>query len=210
MATIATRPTRRPWRRPGPATPGGWKCSRVSNSASPTATPSQLEWANRQDFDVIIGSVHWLGDAWLGDRALTERMPLPAIFEGYYGEVLAAVRCGGFDILAHPDLPKRYWHASHEPESLLDEIFAAMVAGGVALEINTSPLRRGGDETCPGPSLLARYIHQSGRRMTLGSDAHRATEVGADLDHALALAQAAGGEVGLLRERHFVPLGDTP
>ena len=171
---------------------------------------AQFEWARAQDFDVILGSVHWLGDTWIGDRGLVDGMRLSAVFERYYREVLAAVRHGGFDVLAHLDLPKRYWKAGHEPDGLLDEVLAAMIDQGIALEINTSPLRRGLSETCPGPTLLARYVSRGGRLMTLGSDAHRTAEVGADLDHALALAHAAGGTVGLVRAHRFVPLDVTP
>lgn len=176
----------------------------------PHRYPRELEWVQAQDFDVVLGSVHWLGDTWIDDQGLRQRLSPAAIFERYYEEMLAAVRQGGFDVLAHADFPKRYLHASYEPDGLLDEIMATLAAEGVALEINTSSLRRGLDETCPGPTLLARYVRQGGRAMTLGSDAHRASDVGADLDRALALAQEAGGQVGLFRQRRFVPLDATP
>jgi histidinol-phosphatase (PHP family) len=175
----------------------------------PHRYPAELEWARAQDFDLIIGSVHWLGDTWVGERSLTERLTLEEIFARYYAELLAAVRQGGFDVLGHLDFPKRYWRASHEPDALLDEVMSALVAGGIALEINTSSLRKGLDETCPGLSLLARYARLGGRRLTLGSDAHRGADVGADLDRALALARAVGGEVGLFRQHRFVPQSDA-
>jgi histidinol-phosphatase (PHP family) len=175
--------------------------------------PAELERLAAGDFDVILAGIHWVDDAFVGDDALRERLPVEAIFEAYYQAVHRAVSLGGFDVLAHIDLPKRYLKesvTSATAADTLDAVMAELVRAGIALEINTSPLRKGLDECSPDLPILRRYAAAGGGPITLGSDAHSTGEISADFDCALALARQAGvGPVGLVRQRRFVPLG-TP
>ena len=59
-------------------------------------------------------------------------------------------------------------------------LFRTMIDCGVALEINTSGLRKGG-RLMPDASLVSLYVDTGGRLFTLGSDAHTARDVGKNL-----------------------------
>lgn len=178
----------------------------------PHEYPAELErMAATGDFDVILAGVHWMNGAFVGDGALRRRLSIEAIFEAYYEAVYRTVMVGGFDVLAHVDLPKRYlgeWAMTPAAADTPDAMLAELVRAGIALEINTSPLRRGLDECAPDLPILRRYAAAGGGPITLGSDAHSTGGIAADFDRALALARQAGvGPVSLVRQRHFVPLG---
>ena len=50
---------------------------------------------------------------------------------------------------------------------------------GIALEINTSGLRKGLGRTLPGTDTIGKYADYGGTRITFGSDAHSEAEIGA-------------------------------
>ena len=157
----------------------------------------------RHTYDFSIGSVHDRVDspygarrvaAWVGGRSLGE------IVAPYFVEVVGAARSGLFDTIGHIDVVKRYlWphvtpdRLATEPE-LYDPILHALIESGTALEVNTSGLRHPVQETYPSAAIVARYHDQGGRRVTVGSDAHRSHHFGAGLADGYAYAAAAGLE----------------
>jgi histidinol-phosphatase (PHP family) len=66
------------------------------------------------------------------------------------------------------------------------KLFHILIENGIALEINTSGLRRG-SITMPGRELIALYKDCGGKKFTLGSDAHTACDIGANFDEAFEL-----------------------
>ena len=50
----------------------------------------------------------------------------------------------------------------------------------MVIEINTSSLRKGHNETMPGKELLEIYKECGGIYVTVGSDAHEIEDIGAD------------------------------
>src|ERR1700686_698922 len=62
----------------------------------------------------------------------------------------------------------------------------------MALAGNASGLRQGPGETYPAPPILDRFRALGGRRVTAGSDAHRAPSFAYGLGHAYASIAAAG------------------
>jgi histidinol phosphatase-like PHP family hydrolase len=112
---------------------------------------------------------------------------------------------GGFDALAHADFPKRYLKEKVEPRAdLLADMVAALVSKGIALELNSSPLRKGCKERYPSELILRAYLDSGGRAVTLGSDAHRGDDVGADFAR---LDVPSGCEPCLFRRRRKVSIG---
>jgi histidinol-phosphatase (PHP family) len=176
----------------------------------------------RHAYDFVIGSVHVYRDSpyaagnvagWVAGRSLA------AIVAPYFDEVAAAARAGLFDALGHLDFVKRYL-APHvtaadlaaAPE-LYDPILHALVDTGTALEINTSGLRQPANETYPSPAIVARYRELGGRRITIGSDAHRAGAFAWGLADGYAAAAEAGfADIAFRRgdERVDIPLAATP
>ena len=154
----------------------------------------------RHAYDFTIGSVHDRVDspygarrvaAWVGGRTLDE------IVAPYFDEVVGAARSGLFDTIGHLDVVKRYlWphvtpdRLATEPE-LYDPILEALIESGTALEVNTSGLRHPVQETYPSAAIVARYHERGGRRVTIGSDAHRSHHFGFGLADGYAYAAAA-------------------
>lgn len=172
----------------------------------PHRYPADFERITKLDFDLILGSVHFIEETFVGESKIREWYGVAELFERYYEQVYEAVNHGGFDILAHIDFPKRY-HGNGEVQHLTREIFGAMVKQGIGLEINTSPVRKGLNECSPGVALLQQYVAAGGSKVTIGSDAHRADDLGADFNVAASMmTQVEKAQPGILVKRQFVAL----
>ncbi|RME40780.1 MAG: histidinol-phosphatase HisJ family protein, partial [Planctomycetota bacterium] len=190
----------------------------------PSRMDDILRFLSAHRFDLVMLSVHYFGDVPVHDRAQWKDIDVTAGTRRYLETVLDAVRmCGRlrrrgervFHVLGHLDLVKRYTHrffgtnAVEAFGDLIDEILAGCLEADLVPEINTSTLRQGLDEPMPGLDTLRRYARLGGEAVGLGSDAHRAEDIGADFDRAVALARKAGlTKLALFRdgERAFVPL----
>jgi histidinol-phosphatase (PHP family) len=149
-------------------------------------------------YDVVLGSLHWIGDDVVFDEGyFRARSPREAI-EPYFTELLAMVRLGGFDVLAHVDVFKRVAHAVYgaydieEWEDYVRPVWQACIEQGIAVEINTASLRRNIPDPHPALAGLRWYRELGGDLLTIGSDGHQPAHVGYGLETALDLARAAG------------------
>lgn len=148
----------------------------------PHRYPQLFETVLKNGYDFVLGGVHWLGKSWVGEKAFQEKYSIQEMYEIHYKEILAAVQFGGFDSLAHIDFPKRYLPGQYEPIAELDAILKELVKKNIALELNSSPIRRGLSEIFPSKTILDLYIKNNGRKITVGSDAHFPDHIGADFD----------------------------
>jgi histidinol-phosphatase (PHP family) len=152
-------------------------------------------WLARAEFDVVLGSVHWVAGGWIdapGSAARFEREGTEALYREYYRLLAQAASTGLFDVLAHFDLPKKHGHRPSRP--LLEAEAAAIDAArraGCAVEISSAGLRKPVGEAYPEPRLLARIV-DAGIPVTFASDAHAPAEVGWGYDQTLALARSCG------------------
>ncbi|MDR1821545.1 MAG: histidinol-phosphatase HisJ family protein [Oscillospiraceae bacterium] len=152
-------------------------------------------------YDCIIGSVHFSNcepDLFFSDLVAIG-VSAENCYASYWREVLKTVTAGGFDVLGHIDIPKRYYKTLVYVEAMLREILRKMLDGGIIPEINTSSLRKGLPDTMPGRDILRLYAEEGGKYCTIGSDAHTADDLAADN----AAAQSLLAELGL-REVTFV------
>lgn len=176
----------------------------------PHVYPREYEAVLRaDDYDMVIASVHYvilpMGLHWTGHNgADLFTYAVPRIYRRYYEDLLAVAKLGGFDVLGHFDYPKRYLKVDAEEDELMEAVLKATLQSGGILEINTSPLRKGCEETAPGKKILELYAKAGGRRLTLGSDAHFGGDILADFDRAMDFAD--GFELGYFRQRRFYPL----
>lgn len=134
-------------------------------------------------FDLVLGSVHWLGD-WLvdgpGSVARFERgqAEVDAIWHAYAGAVVGAAGSGLFDVLTHLDLPKKFGHRPSVPYAGRQaEVVQAVAASGCAAELSSGGMRKPVGESYPSLDLL-RDLHAAGVPTVLSSDAHAPDEVG--------------------------------
>lgn len=134
----------------------------------------------KYDFDMVIGSVHWLEEGFIGERSIREKYSREKVETMYYNIVDKALDFGGFDTFAHLDIPKRYYKSSYVFD--LDKILYKLIQKNIALEINTSSLRKGLDEYMPSINIVDRYLELGGKKLTIGSDAHSGEELGMGFD----------------------------
>lgn len=146
-------------------------------------------------FDYVMGSLHFV-DGWGFDdpRNLDgyEGRDLFHLWRRYFELLGDAAESGLFDVLAHPDLIKKFGYrprddVTHLYQDCLDRVAAA----GVAVEVSTAGLRKPVGEMYPGEVFL-RLCRDRGIAVTLGSDAHRPGEVGDRFEEALHLLQRVG------------------
>lgn len=153
-------------------------------------------------YDFVLASQHRLSDAlpdyYFIDYSSWSDAQIIGEMQRYFDEVVRVVRWNGFDSLAHLTYPFRYLPAKWRNgdysawQTVIDELLSRLAENGKALEINTSGIRKGQGMTSPDFPLIRRFYELGGRRLTVGSDAHRENEVGADLDVAARLAKEAG------------------
>ena len=152
-------------------------------------------------FDYVLGSAHYVNGQILEDHEhYFPGKTADEAYVPYFDNVLATVRTGIFDTIAHMDLCKRYgvryygefdWSQYAER---IEQILREVIGRKMALEINTSGLRQSPGATYPGRGILELYYSLGGRRITVGSDSHRVADAGAGIGEALALAREVGFE----------------
>jgi histidinol-phosphatase (PHP family) len=150
-------------------------------------------------FDRVLGSLHALPHEGrlVNSSRLFRVLPPHEVMRRYFAEVTALIKSSGqFEILAHPDYPRRHWPhgAGPYPEADFEEeyraVFSALAGSGRVLEVNTfSPL--------VSATLLRWWREEGGRAISFGSDAHVPWRVGDQFQAAVDLAQAAGFRRGV-------------
>ena len=148
-------------------------------------------------FDVLLGSVHWVG-GWRFDdlddplsMAEWSVRQVDDCWEAYTEalEELAASRA--CDVLAHPDLIKAAGYVPDAPAEWWDRIAEAAVAAGMAAEVSSAGWRKAVGEQYPALGLLERFVAR-GVPLTTASDAHRLEHVADRADDLRAVLGAAG------------------
>ena len=151
----------------------------------------------RQKFDYLIGSVHYVGDFAFDDPDKLDEWPrfgVDAVWDGYLTDLKAFVGLGGFNVMAHSDLPKKFGFHPSDYENVvrrMTEIYECAAVKGICLELNTAGLRVAADEIYPSPELLCAAF-RAGMKITLGSDAHKPELVAYGFDRAAGLARSVG------------------
>ncbi len=160
------------------------------------------------DFEFVLGAIHNLKnmpDFYYicyskmhfdnpNERGLAENL-----FKRYLDDLYVLTTLPYIDSIAHCTYPCRYMKAGGLDFDVApfypkyEQIFKSIVKNGKLLEINTSNLRRGYGFTMPDTELLQLYKECGGRYVTVGSDAHRPNEVGADIE----VGYKKAAEIGL-------------
>ncbi len=149
-------------------------------------------------FEYVIGSVHVVGDRFGFDHPEMEPRLAAYGLDRIYLESLdlsrQAAETGLFHILGHLDHAKKFVRRPDDEQAVAAAASAALraaAAAGMAIEINTSGLRKAVAEAFPGPALLAEAA-ALGIPLVFGSDAHRPGHVGHAFARATELAREAG------------------
>lgn len=179
--------------------------------------PGQEDWirdlAARHDWDYFIGSVHYVAGGWDIDNPTKleqwRTRDCMEVWTEYFERLTGAAESGLFQIIGHPDLPKKFGFVpSADCTPLYVRFLDAAARHGVAIEINTAGLRKECREMYPSPAFL-RLARELGVALTFGSDAHRPGEVAMDFGRAVELAWDCGYRESVRWEKrrgHRVPL----
>lgn len=161
----------------------------------PAAMDAQMSSAKDAGVQVLLGSVHTL-DGWAFDSpdhlAGWDERGVDAVWSDYFAAWCEAARSGRYDVMAHPDLPKKFGHRpSFSLSDLYEDAALAAADGGVLIEVSTGGLRKPVAEMYPAQAMLERF-HEAGVPVTVGSDAHSPSEVGYRIGEAYDAIAAAG------------------
>jgi histidinol-phosphatase (PHP family) len=150
-------------------------------------------------WDYLLGSIHFIGgDGVDGAPRLVDAVGVDEAWRRYFELLGRAAASGVFDALSHPDLVKVFGDRVGDFD--YGPVADAIAAGGVAVEVSTSGLRKPVGELYPDSRLL-RECRERDVPVTLASDAHVPSLVGRDFDRALELLRSAGYETITIFER---------
>ncbi len=146
-------------------------------------------------FDYVMLSVHFIGDFLFDHPAYLEEWKgkdIFSIYQQYFKLLKEGIKTGLFDVLAHPDLIKKFgFRPSQDLSPFYEEIAHLLKEKNMASEVNTSGLRRPVGEIYPSLELL-KILRSYEIPAVIGSDAHSPEEVGKDLDKGIQWLKKAG------------------
>lgn len=140
-----------------------------------------------QDFDYLIGSVHFLGHWGFDDGpgawdALSQE-ECERFYEQYFLTWKSMLASGLFQIAAHPDLIKIFsvdrfhiWLERPDGRELVRQCLLTLRERGMSMEISSAGLRKPCHEIYPCPAIME-MAAQLGLRVTPASDAHNTRDV---------------------------------
>ncbi len=162
--------------------------------------PGYEEWIRdlgaRHPWDYFIGSVHYVSDSWDLDnpKKLSEwkrRDPFE-VWTAYFDRLTLAAESQLFDIIGHADLCKKFCFVpTQDCTHLFERLLRSAATNDVAIEINTSGLRKDCKEMYPSPQIV-QMAADLNVPLTFGSDAHAPGEVAMDFTKAIELARKSG------------------
>ncbi len=148
-------------------------------------------------FDVLLGSVHWLG-TWRFDvlndplvMAEWDVRDIDLVWDEYSRAMEELGESGVCDVFAHPDLVKVAGRVPAVPDEYYDRITEAAVRSGMAAEVSSAGWRKPVGEEYPAPPLLKRLVER-GVPLTTASDAHSLPDVADRATEMRDLLTAAG------------------
>ena len=164
----------------------------------PGHEPWIKEMARRHNWDYFIGSVHYVSGKWDFDnpKRLAEwaEHDVDEVWTDYFTRLTNAAASGLFQIIGHPDLPKKFKHRpTRDITDLYLNFLAACESTGTCIELNTAGLRKDCTEIYPSLEFL-KLAKPANVQITFGSDAHTTQEVGMNLEDAMILAHKGGFE----------------
>lgn len=172
---------------------------------------------NSYPWDFILGSVHCLDHI-----AISSQKESPAYYRGrtpeevcqeYYSILLEAVKTGCFDCVGHLDIYKRYGVSFMGAELVeiekkyLANILREIAARRMGIEVNTSGLRKGqGQDFFPAKEIIKLAGNCGVQFYTVGSDAHRISELGMGLELAIEYLHSLGLTIYSYEQRAATPI----
>lgn len=160
------------------------------------ALPKYAEAIGRK-LDFIMGSAHEMDGVRFASKKQAHKLlvganPIP-IYERFFELMIGVVTSGLFDIVAHPDLIRRFTglHSPFVPFEVYHEaansFIVCLVTNDVGFEINVKGLVHPVEDMYPSRQFLTSYLEQctaAGKEpiIVIGTDAHYPDHLGTNLD----------------------------
>jgi len=148
-------------------------------------------------FDVLIGSVHWLG-TWQFDDIDNEIQmrewrlrDVDQCWADYARAIDELAASHSVDVLAHPDLIKVAGHFASDTSLFWDQMAESAASADVSVELSSAGWVKPVGEQYPAEGLLDRLVAR-GLSFTTASDAHRLERVGERVNDLAALLESRG------------------
>ena len=156
---------------------------------------------NSFNFDFVIGSSHTVNGIDPYYKEYFENKSIHDAVAEYLESIIENIECFDcFDIYGHLDYVIRYAPLDtsdkrctyEEYHAQFDKILSLLIKKGKGIEINTSSLRKGLIDTNPNIDVVKKYRELGGKIITIGSDAHKPEDIGADFDIAKDMLVSSG------------------
>lgn len=169
-------------------------------------------------FDVLLGSVHWVG-SWrfdvLDDPVSMNEWSVRDVdscWDAYCDAIEELAESRTCDVMAHPDLIKVAGHRPRHPQEWWDRIAEAAQRSGMAAELSSAGWASPAKEQYPAIDLLARFAAR-GVPFTTASDAHGLSRVADRIEEMRSILESVGVDHLLgfrARQSHRIPTGCDP
>lgn len=153
-------------------------------------------------FDFVMGSVHCLDhlaiSSYKESSLYFPGKQMEAVVGEYFRVLSEAVSSDLFDCIGHLDLYRRHGRRYlglgliRAHEEFAEPVLKDIAARGLSLEVNTSGLRRGLNDFHPSRDIIKLAVGLGLKLFTVGSDAHRLSDLGHGLESALELLSGYG------------------
>lgn len=150
--------------------------------------PAAEKILTEHDYDFVLGSTHRTRTYPRLDRVPDSDEDRYRCLDEYFEEELRLAEWGRFCSLSHLTFPLRFISGDvggaevdmSRYSTIIDKILETIIRQGIALEVNSAGIRKGLHVPMPNAEYVRRYYDKGGRMVTVGSDAHRVADVGAD------------------------------
>ena len=180
------------------------------------------------NYDFVLGSVHRTCHYEHFGHFPDNEFDRKRVLHEYWEDMLNLVEWGKFCSLAHitfitrfvnidtpsgliVDKTKRCKAVFDTYKTIIDKILETIVKKGIALEVNSSGYRRGLGGPMADAVFITRYKELGGKMITVGSDAHQVSDIGADIPKCYEMLKDLGfNEVCVFekKEPKFVRIDD--
>ncbi|MGL5054037.1 MAG: histidinol-phosphatase HisJ family protein [Cetobacterium sp.] len=150
------------------------------------------EIIKKNPFDFIISSVHSIDRLLLDQKEFWCNKSRDDAHNKYFLEILRSVEnFNQFSVVGHLDFITRYGGVDKNKiidyikyGDIIDKILKTLISKGKGIEINTSGIRYNENRFYPCDDIVKRYFELGGEIITIGSDAHKSSDVGKDFKKA--------------------------
>lgn len=175
----------------------------------PDEVSQNRQLIEKYNFDYVLGSIHVIDQLDIYDEVFYTGRTKEAVFQQYFAAMLVCVQSYDcIDSLGHIDYIARYARFADaelyyaEFKEQIDQVLITLVQNGICLELNTRRLGNADVKKHLLP-IYQRFYELGGRWITIGSDAHRAADIGKYFSTALEMAETCNLKPVWFKERRM-------